>query len=1180
MAGIAPMPKVGGSAAGLQNDVNNLAPLATSWGGPDVGVAQGPQIVRSAGSAPSGNMSKFTSFLGSVGSSVGHIATGAAAWLAHNTVQMVTSPYHFEQGISHGLADRNQLSGINARNQQFSDQLDTLHSQFKEGKISQQSYTQGLKDLSKQFETLGKQSSDLNKRIGLDQKNTVKSAIDTAALVTTVLTAGAGKVLSAALAKNEAIPGGEVLAADFLSSSASAANGVLSKVESVVNHFATNPVAFSKLELPAQKALQTATAEVVSQGGRMTAPQIARATAANIALKYPIYFNALDSSAHDVYNQLDNKKYGAAVRSLAVNAMFLLSGGAIGQALRYGGKFAGAASLRTFGQTSFWDELSKSYGNQNTDGFAVAIKDALKGMSEPDQKSLIKNLAAVEATNVHAVGGDAAAAALRVAEGMKHTYGFDLKTVSHDQGLQDMVKYAENFRTADDAAKAAGIGPIAIGRFDVRAKSGISTQITAGADKGAWLKNWEQVKAANPDQAYSNSESLDKQVKDIINTSSTPQEAQRRIMDIKATTSIEGFPKRVADKLAKEGYVAIKPVNLQAPFKEGGSKIVSNFGQGHDFFTHAVQPLPVLGQVGDLLTKMGLSPQASTQRVYSLFHDNLQRNFDQSAAIKNYGSKVVAEQVAKDAAKPIEERFSKTELENLRQNSIDNVIKRLSNFAHDPTRGGYKGIRFPITDLRQLTTRDIQHVLGMTKPEAREVKGAIMDAHLQVPFDVKGPGDRLVDINYRLNPAAAGYSRAQGALRFAWNPFFDAKLNYKSEILAQAEAGGKFPTLLGTNFILRTLFADKYAQLDNATNLLREKGIFAERAARGTVIGGEGIDATGLSNPNLTHTLLPGQERSIAGLILVQADKAGMNVHDFVDNFPHEVSDTVQMIAQYDRHNALLNSPLTRTLNFAFFPFRFELKVATIMAQSLAKTSAMTQFAVIKGLYQGSQWIQSPEGQVWYARNAEVIGLMKYFSPLSTLSTVAAVLGDRKTSVGSFGELGGLPFGWIPQLLDASGVTHFGTNQPFINNKTGEVLPQYVPKTDKGRLSLAIQDFVAGLFTWPGSTLGLPSKTGVTRGIAGGITGANSKNDFNSVQPTLTPDEQRYQKLIQQQNPQQTQAQPTVQSQQQNFSVPATPTPVTTPISKTGSKSAKTPKKKKADFTPAALPGQTTLGQL
>jgi hypothetical protein len=1180
MAGVAPMPTVGGSAAGLSNDVNNLAPLATSWGGPDVGVPVN-QNVRTSSYSPGGSsMSKFTTFLGSVGSSIGHVATGAAAWLAHNTVQMVTSPYHFEQGISHGLADRNQLSGINTRNQQFSDQLTTLHQQFKEGKISKDTYTTGLQTLGSHFQDLSKQSSALNNRIGLDQKNTVKAAIDTAALVTTVLTAGAGKAISAAIAKNEAVPGGEVLAANFLSSSVSGVNAVMGKVESAVNHFATNPVAFGKLELPAQKALQTATAEVVAQGGNMTAPQIARATAANLALKYPIYFNAMDSSAHDVYNQLDNKKYGAAVRSLAVNAMFLLSGGAIGQALRYGGKFASAAGQRTFGQTSFWDELSKSYGNQNTNGFTQAIANVAKGMNDVQRTEFFKNLSAVEATNLHATGGDAAAAALRVAEGMKHTYGFDLKTVTHDQGLQDMVKYADNFRTADTAAKAAGLGPIAVGRFDVRAKSAIATQVTAGDNSSAWLKNWEQVKAANPDQAYANSDSLDKQMKDILTSSKSSQEVQRRISGIKATTSIEGFPKSVADKLAKEGYVAIQPKNLQAPFKEGSGKIVTNFGQGHDFFTHAVQPLPVLGQVGDLLTKMGLSPQASSQRVYSLFHDELQKNFGESAAIKNYGDRVVAEQVATDAAKPVAERFSKIELQTLRENSIDNIIKQLSNFAHDPTRGGYKGIRPPITDLRQFTTKDVQHVLGMSAADAREVKGAIMDAHLQVPFSVKGPGDRLVDINYKVNPAAAPYTRVQGALRFAWNPFFDAKLNYKSEILAQAEAGGKFPTLLGTNFILRTLFADKYAQLDNVTNLLRDRGIFSERAVRGTVITGEGIDSAGLSNPNLTHALLPGQERSIAGLVSVQADKAGMNVHDFIDNFPHQVNDTVQMIAQYDRHNSLLNSPLTRTLNFAFFPFRFELKVASIMAHSLAQTSAMTQFAVIKGLYQGTEWIKSPEGQVWYARNSEVIQLMKYFSPLSTLSTVAAVLGDRKGNIGSFGELGGLPFGWIPQLLDASGVTHFGTNQPFINSKDGSVLPQYIPTTDKGRLSLAIQDFIQGLYTWPGSTLGLPSKLAADRKIGNSLSGATTKNDFTPVTPALTPDAAKYQKLIQQQNPQQAQPQPVTQPPQQSFKVPATSTPITQPISKGSGKKAKTPRPKKADFRPAVLPGQPGIGQL
>ena len=334
---------------------------------------------------------------------------------------------------------------------------------------------------------------------------------------------------------------------------------------------------------------------------------------------------------------------------------------------------------------------------------------------------------------------------------------------------------------------------------------------------------------------------------------------------------------------------------------------------------------------------------------------------------------------------------------------------------------------------------------------------------------------------------------------------------------------------------------------------------------------------------NLTHGLLPGQERSIAALISTQADKVGMNVTDFIHNFPHEVADTVQTIAQYDRHNSVLNSPLMRTLNLAFFPLRFETKVATIMATNLAKTSAMTQFAVIKGLYNADNWLKSPEGQAWYSKNSDLLGLLKYFSPLSTMSTVAQLLGGRAGSVGAYGELGGLPFGWITQTLDASGLTHFGTEAPLVSSKTGEVVPAEVPTNVRGQLQLAIEDFIGGLYTYPGSTAGLPSKTGIDRSVVRAIMPGASKSDFNAVTPPITPEQEQYQKVVQQQNGTMLppSAHPVPQpGLQPGIKMPATPTDATTPLSKKGSASGSAKKKTKAEMTPQLLPGQTTLGQL
>lgn len=1150
--GAAPNP-----GARLQSDIGKLAPLATQYHGAQSGAAI-PQYKATNTGSPS-NLAKFGGFMGGIAKSVGHLAVQATEWLGKNTVQMAEAPVKMGAGLGNEITDVLNLRSIQSQNQQYSDQLATLKSQYKAGQISNKSYRSGLLDLSQNFDNLSKQSSALDKRYGLDQSNTVSASIDTASLVVTIMTSGFGKAASVALTKGGAIPIAEKGAAEYLASTN--ANALLSNVEEGINRIALNPELMAKLEPSAQKAIQTAAADVISQGGRMTSGQIARASAANLALKYPLTFTALGDTGKQVYQELDNAKYGDAVRTLAFNAALMVSGGVIGHAIQSGAAkgLLSTVSKATFGQTSFWDELSKFYGDGTTDGFYRAMRDTIDGIKDPKAKEkFINNLRAVEATNLNAVGNDAAAAANRVATGMKNYEGFNMTEITHTQALDNMVTFAKAQRIASTIAQKLGLGAITVGRVDARDLQNIADQL-----KGIPIENradvWEQMKLNNPTRAWANNGNFDTQIKNLMKIEDGA-EMGNAITNVKASFKLAGFPEAEARILAKMGYIPIKPVDLRAPFKEG-KVITTNFGK-EDFFTRAVQPLPILGFMGSMLTKAGLSPIASTQRVYGIFNQNLSRILGESKALKNFV-----------ANKSIQDQEGVSDL----------MIKKLSNFAHSPTRGGLNlhgtVVRPPIIDLRQLTTRDVMAALDVSYGDAREVKGAVMDAMLEVPLSIRGLGDRVMDLNYRL-PGTAAYARIQGAFRFAWNPVFSAKLNYKTEILSQLESRGKFPTILGTNTILKIVFPDKYAQLDSVREVLRSRGILDEGAKIGSMTQEAANDA-GTLRSNLNHQLLPGQERSIAGLISVQADRAGMSPQEFIDSFPHQVADTVQAIAQYDRHNGFLNSPMVRTLNLAFFPFRFELKVTTAFVKAMSKQPVLTQFALINGLFRAQDFLKSPQGQAWYAENADVIGIIKYFSPLDIMSTVANILGTKGTSIGAYGELGGLPFGWIPQTLDAAGLTHFGSGAPLISPTTGEVIPSYVPVTDRGRLQTAIGDLVGSLFTYPGATVGLPSKGSITRAVAQGITGGKSKSDFKQETKPLNAQQKHYQQTVQQQtgnvppDPQQLANTPF----SQGTNVPASYSPVTHPVPKQAG-AAKAKRLKKSQFTPELLPGQSRYGQL
>lgn len=1231
-------------STGASDAANALRPLLPGISVYNSNPSSGPVLQNqvttpSTSGAPTGGaLQQFEHFLGGLGSEVGHLATGAADWVGKMAVNMATAPIRFGTAIGHGFTDNLELNSINSQSQQINGRIQTLHNQYKSGQISTKQYTLGLKEISGDAQGLSKMSGAVANRASFDQKASVQSGIDTASALVTIMTAGLGAAPSVSIKMGE---GGVSLLAD--SSTQTAAQWMMGKVaepllvptSNFISKVAGDSRLFQALDSATQSALQHTTGEVIANAGeKMTAGQIAQATVSNLALKYPLQYWYLSGTGTQVYNELDNQKYGDAVRTLAFNAALTLTGGPIGHALS-GLKIAGKAiSERVFGQTSFWDELSHFYGNQETDGYSRAISDALGKIEDPQaQKEFIKNLAAVEATNVHAVGGDVAGAAARVAKGMQSAYSFDLSSVTHTQGLDDMVNWAKNARIVSETARKLGLGNLAVGRVDARDLNSIATYLGDSKDSGDAISRWQSLKQQMPNQAWANNDNFDRQITDLIQKHSDNLDGlPASIRDIKAQFAVPGFPEDIAKSMAKDGYFPIKPKNLEAPFTEGESRIVTSTvsGANSDFFVKAVQPLPILGSVGTLLTHLGLSPNNATERTYEYFTDAMSRRLEESG----YGLQLQQEQLAKQAevaAKAAQKAtpkvqesltggFSKDELDFMKKQGItpethpemftkgnvhgevqagagvgagttelsqeaaapiseasvqssDDIIKKLSNYANER--------KLPVSDMRMLTTKDIQEALNTSARNAKEIQDAIVQAHLDVPLALRGMGDRAVDWTYKGAPGAVArrYYRIQGALRFSFNPFFQyLRVIPKTEILSESHGGG----------YLSSIFAGRAGQINQIRDGLRVEG-FLHEVGQGGFLGntdaGEATEATGLSK-NLNKKLLPMQERSIAGMIDAQAQRMGMNWQDYIHAFPHETADTIQGVAQYSKRANYLNSPLARTLNIAIFPSRFDTKVVQAMANGLARTSTLTQAAVVSGMMKAHAWLNSPEGQAWYSQNSLAIGLFNYITPLASMAEViSSLMPGHDHSLGNFGELGGLPFGWIPQVLDAEGLTHF--NQPGVDARTGQTIPKYIPTTLKGQAAVAIQDFLGSLFSYPGATAGLPSKTSITRNAALGIVGGSKTKDMQLITPSLSADQQHYQSTIQSANgttPQTVQGPPIANQPSGNTFEPSTATAPDLAQALRDKEAAAAAKKasklKKADIMPVPAPGQSALGVL
>lgn len=1287
--------------ANLQNDINRVAPLATQYHGAQTGV-QIQQITPQVSKSGPGVLSAFGHFLGGVASESGHLLEAGAKWLGHTAVDMVEAPVKLGSGLAHmGLdsydtfINQSQTNELNAR-------LTTIMSQYKSGQLSTNEYRKELASYQEDNKNLNSSIQDNIKSLSKDGSTTASAGINTASDIVTILTGG----LSAPVTDI-----GSKAAADFLSSNLVSA--AMAPAEEAIAKIAANKAVFDALPEATQRAVSASfTQTVTNASSTLTSSQVARTVATNALLKYPLAYSALAGTGQQVYQELQNDKYGEAVKSMAFNAALLLSGGPIGQAFKYGGKALQGISERTFGNTSFLDELSKRIGSSEADGLFNAVKD---------DPAAVKAFQALEATNMQAAGNKPATAAFRVLDGLAQSWG-DMSNMSH----QDFVKQVMNWHDAqvlvDQFGKTAGKTGITVGRWtkfdsdrvakalvtddesapiatqtaeptptgdtptqtttepatepttqstaqptqlprnlrgakpnysygssrftlnfpddvtkslyivaqkspsradeqymsflhdalpgksdaelrkmgaDIKAgikeEARTSTedsitvkphadatqpvsgqtvtptkttpkvapkstptstqtptvgQVTGASSKENLLSRWDSLKANNQNTSWANNENLDKQIKGIIERNwDKPDAMKTAITSISAQFGEKGIPKALSDKLGKMGYVIIKPTVLEAPFKEGSGPLKSAFATSEDTsFIKTVKPLPVMESIGGQLVTMGLSPTAAPQRVYQVFN----ANFAEELAKTSLTYKGLAGEDLKDQA--------------------DTVSRQLANFVHNMPSNLKSP---PVTDYRQLTTGEISKALNISTSDAKQVSDAIMNAMLKVPVSVKGLGNKLLDLNYKL-PLTGTYLRYQGALRYAWNPVFKMKLAAKGEFLSQIESKGQIPTITGMNGVLKVIFPDQYARLPSIESKLKSRNMFESGYSA------EGADETAAGYKSLSQSnnmvdksgLVASQRRAVSALVGTMADKAGLAPEDFIDQFPQETRDAIQTIVHYDPRSQLLNSPLVRTLNFVFFPARFNLKVSQIIARNLASQGAVTQFAVIKGLMNTSNFLQSDAGQAWYSQNSDVIGLFKYFSPVATISEVAQALGKKPESVSQYGELGGLPFGWIPAVLSSQGFIDY--NQAYVNPKTGVVAKDYVPVTMRGRAESAIEDFIGQLFTYPGTTVGLPSKTSITANVAKGLTGGQY-SDFQTTTPTnLTPSQQKFQQVVQRTNGTLHTAK-TIETQPvqtQPVQVPEQPTSLTVPQpAKTG-----TAKKKKGDFAPQLLPGQSALG--
>lgn len=1232
MAGYSPTPITPGQE--MDAALSKLSPYVSTFSQQGNTGTVAPQKLQ-ATSSNGTILQNLANFAGTFAAGVGGMAMDAMHGLGSAAVDTVEAPFKFVGNLLNEGHISSQIDANNRQMQSLQAQTSKLSNDYRMGRITQVQYKNGLNNLNSAYSDMQKNVNETNSQAQQNATDTLNTGITTVSDLIGIVTAGSseGLTLTAEMAAKEAGDGtaGNMIKFFGQREVGDQLFGAATKIDTVVTDFVgkVNKLTTWDGLLPQGKIALLSHDAIVSGADHLSSQQIAKNVAVNLLLKRPLVYQTNIDLATDLYkNMASGNLSGAALETVLIGSM-ALSGGPIGWAMESLGKagdtlkaamfpkgfaadvmkvggsltkeaqdYVDKAAKQTASRQSFNNNVSMFIG----DGTQGQIDRVLAEKMAAGKEADVLMWKVLEQTNMQRAGGNAATAAGY----LKDFYasigdGGWMGTKSAEELINHGITWARNRELVVQDAIKNGMARnlaerIVLGRMDssdkqliikamaeVDAKFGsvftqsdtpVSTfkDFTQMVDHGhADFEKMGQLQDARlqaladlidryPNAAWTNSETFLTELRSVIkNTAHSTQDMAKAIQKIRAGKELQGaISPEVQQQIAKDGHLAILPkrytytpyVSPEEASKNGLTfksnavpKEVKNSPQA-SLFEHAVAPVPILQSFGKLLQNIGLSPEGTQELVQQQFRANFNG---------------VMKQTLTDSTS------------NLKSMDGETVLTKL----YDEIRAynGHNGINLPITDLRQLTTTRIKGALGadLTDAEAKAIMASINTSMLGIPLSLRGLGDKIQDINLAANPLARWFSRVQGSGRFVWNPFFRTQQAYQTEMLTQMEAKAqtgsfKIAQLPFLNRVNETVFGHQWNEVQNTLSVLETREIFAPHIQSSQMVGIEGRIGTRITKS---------EKQSLAGLVTQLSKNAGYtDVGKYVGDNEPEVIDLLRTITTNNHTVGTLDSPLVRSINLAFFPFRYNMKVAGLMADKLSLLSAPTQVALLAGIYNFNDWLRSDNGVAWQQQHSQALGLMSWLSPAYPISYIVKLGEDaihpEEASVGDMGMLGGLPFGFIGQFLQSAGLIDM--SPPYVNPTTGEVYPKYIPQTNKALVNLALQDMIGQVFTYPGAIVGLPSKGSILRGFTNAVVGG--KNDFTPQAVTLTPYQQHQQQIIQQQAEKQGTAKATGQPLAQPAKVPdnqitTVPQPdVTAPPRPTAGRSTR---KKKSDYRPAPL---------
>lgn len=949
------------------------------------------------------------------------------------------------------------INAIDKQRVQLDEQLDRFTQDYKSGKMSKANYTAALRQYGEGNRQLNKGATELETGVAKESQDFVRAAAETAALV---LSGGRLQLSKPALSKTvlrststaatNTATKNQVLKV-ILEQNGTKLEKAVTKIPAVRDLVYRNMLYLGKRE--SQRAAGESVAQYVGREGKELA--------IGMLLKRPILYQTNLDGAQEVYNKMIEGDLGDAATQSAWLGTQMLSGGPLGAASRGFGWLKGHSTKLAYGEGSFIDELSKGIGGQNSNQIAEYLGHLKKTGQDDELKWAERIFRRLGAVNMHMAGGDPAKAANYALQHWE-SYGIPLQGVTPKRAAQ----LFDNWEKADDlknafikSGKFKDVNPEEAGkyvvvRWDNEAKRGLADKIEEVGDNSQQVNTVIQEWKLSPGNAAGQNDILMGKIEDIFNATMKEggggaKQLAKEIKELSAASIMtKDIPAALRKELSKLGFTVARPSKTAKRFGkttpaidyEDTPRLVTAVQNGDtEIFDIATATQPQLNFLARGLEKLGISPNETNAAANRVLSQNVVGKLDELGGATKLGFSHTEGADTITGGQVILSKLQRF-IESMQPNTVGSLL--VANRAVGPA----------VSDIRQLTNAEIRQALKVDRETAKAVQKAIVDGYAKVPMDYRGLGPKVVDKLYQINPLYKGYSRIQSAMRYTYNPFFRVQESVETALLSRAQA--RAPLWIKTK-----------AELDEGAKILDNSGIFTT--------GQSGEAAQDLVLGRITANLTQGQKRNLAGLGYAMAKSRGISLEEMVQKYPDEVGDALRIIVQYP-NKGVLNSSLARTLNVAFFPMRYNLKVTKLAAEILSREAPSVQLAVINSLFNMRDWLKSDEGIAWQSEHSEAIQTLKWLTPVGSIIYGLERLTRSPDSFGELGSLGGLPLGVITQMLDSQGI--ISLNTPYVDPKTGDVFPKYIPENTKARAATAVADLLNSMFTYPGRTLGLPGK--------------------------------------------------------------------------------------------------------